>query len=220
MNECHSFTSLPCSHLSLIVLEAQIDKHTHTYFQVTCFSWQQQKKNTNSLIIIWLNANYDRNVSAHGHALAQLCHMSELTTHEFTNTYSETHVHAPVCTWTWLTQRMGLATVKQSNSTQIRRYTPKHLKNVNILPIWSRHRWVTKPHPIMHCMKFLYLKMGRVSSNHIQFKVRKVDLLQCLCYAWWILALAPFLLILRVMLIFCNFKVEMHSFLVFCWFFF
>lgn len=140
----------------------QIDKHTHTLTSRSHAFPDNNKKTKHSLIIIWLNANYDRNVSAHGHALAQLCHMSELTTHELTNTYPETHMHTPVCTWTWLTQRMGLATVKHSNSTQIRRYTPKHLKNVNILPIWSRHRWVTKPHPIMHCMKFLYLKMGRV----------------------------------------------------------
>lgn len=98
MNECHSFTSVPCSHMSLIVLEAQIDKHTHTLTSRSHAFPDNNKKTKHSLIIIWLNANYDRNVSAHGHALAQLCHMSELTTHELTNTYPETHMHAPVCT--------------------------------------------------------------------------------------------------------------------------
>lgn len=53
------------------------------------FIWQQKQQH--SLIMAWLNANYDRNASTREPVLAQLYHMSELTTH----THFQTHTHIP-----------------------------------------------------------------------------------------------------------------------------
>lgn len=39
--------------------------------------------------MVWLNANYDRNASTRAPALAQLYHVSELTTHTHTHTHTQ-----------------------------------------------------------------------------------------------------------------------------------